>query len=209
MKGNKKISEILRVLSHEDLESLALCISEEIRDALNEVNELENNEVLEKDFWVEKMKPAEYEVVSRRMAEILLGLGFVHEAKGGKTLEGPYHEDVFSNTLQEGFIKIRYVSSPTNRYMEVSVSKGDSTGGTFRFPLNLRNTLIFDDPTVIEFVRIYSVSGGMKEVDADDDVDYKGSSFAVYFSINRNNRSYSLKGVSEYKDKILFSYKLK
>lgn len=209
MKNNKRFNEILRGLSREDRESLASYISKEVRDALDESNELDNYEVLEKDFWVEKMKPVEYEVVSGRMAEILLGLGFVHEAKGGKTLKGPYHEDVFSNALQEGSIKIRYVSSPTNRYIEVSVSKGVFIGGTFRFPLNPRNTLLIDDPTVIEFVRIYSVSRGMKEVDADDDVDYEGSSFAVYFSINRKNRSYSLKGVSKYKDKILFSYELK
>lgn len=123
-------------------------------------------------------------------------------------MEGSYNEDVFFNTLQEGSIKIRYVSSPANRYIEVSIAKDSSTGGSFRFPLTPRNTLLLDNPSVIEFVRIYSVSNRMKEVDADDDVDYKGSSFAVYFSINRKNRSYWLRGVSEYKDKILFSYYL-
>ena len=125
-------------------------------------------------------------------------------------MEGPYNEDVFCNTLQGGSIRIRFVSSPTNRYIEVSISKDSSTGGSFRFPLSPRNTLIFDNPAVIEFVRRYPVSNqrNEKEVDSDDDVDYKESTFEVYFSINRIKRSYWLKGVSKYKDKILFSYYL-
>lgn len=208
MKENKKFNEILRELSSEDRESLASYISNEVRDALDEVHELKNYEVLEKDFWVEKMKPTEYEVAPRRTAEILLELGFVHEAKGNQTLDGPYNEDVFFNSLQEGFIKIRFVSSPTNRYIEVSIAKDSSTGGSFRFPFTPRNAFLLDNPTVIKFVRIYSVPSGMKEVDADDDVDYEGSSFEVHFSIDLINRSYSLYGVSEYKNKILFSYRL-
>ena len=208
MKENKGINEILNKLDSEDRERLASYISEEVRDALDDSHELDNYEVLEKDFWIEKMKPTEYKVAPRRTAEILLDLGFEHEAKDGQTLEGPYNEDVFSNTLQEGSIRIRFVSSPSNRYIEVSIAKDGSTEGSFRFPLTPRNTLLLDNPSVIEFVRTYSVSSRMKEVDADDDVDYEGSSFAVYFSINRKNRSYWLKGVSKYKDKILFSYYL-
>lgn len=208
MKENKGINEVLDTLNSEDRERLASYISDEVRDALDEDHELEGCEVSEKDFWVEKLKPIEYKVVPRRIAAILLDLGFVHEAKGNQTLEGPYNEDVFFNTLQEGFIKIRFVSSPTNRYIEVSIAKDSSTGGSFRFPFTPRNAFLLDNPTVIKFVRIYSVPSGMKEVDADDDVDYEGSSFEVHFSIDLITRSYSLYGVSEYKNKILFSYRL-
>lgn len=209
MKENKGINEILNTLNNEDLEMLASYISAEVRDALDEDHELEGCEVSEKDFWVEKLKPIEYKVVPRRIAAILLDLGFVHEAKGNQTLDGPYNEDVFFNSLQEGFIKIRFVSSPTNRYIEVSIAKDSSTGGSFRFPLSSENILVLDDYDRIELFRRYYVSNKEKEVDSDDDVDYEGSSLSVCFAIDRTTRSYSLKGISQYKDKTLFSYVLK
>lgn len=66
MEENKGINEILNKLDSEDRERLASYISDEVRDAFDEVNELENYEVLEKDFWVGKLKPIEYEVAPRR-----------------------------------------------------------------------------------------------------------------------------------------------
>lgn len=207
MKENKGINEILNTLNNEDLEMLASYISAEVRDAFDEGHELEDYEVLEKDYWIEKLKPIEYMVAPKNMAKILLDLGFMHQAKGNPTLEGPYHEDVFYNALHEGFIKIRFVNSPTNRYTEVSISKDSSSGACFRFPLVPKNDLIVGC-VKIEFVRTYSASKGIKEVDADDDVDYEGNSFIVRFSIDIIGRSYLLEGVSKYKNKTLFSYRL-